>query len=214
MQIPTGERLEGKPGRGWSAAFGARPFRQWGARRPALPLSAGPPGGISSHQGGGPNAMWGDRVRLGVTRGAGGARDPRMLSRSSRRGSRGMSRPLPPGFPLSPHGFACKAPLLLPRSRLSRPGVIHSGDGDGSAGWPASDRRCRRLPERSPSVFRYLRNGYGKGQVGDRTVWWWCENVKSSLFPGSFSQLLSESVGFLLLIPIWTRFRVHRWAIV
>ena len=45
-----------------------------------------------------------------------------MLSRSSRRGSRGMSRPLPPGFPLSPHGFACKAPLLLPRSRLSRPG--------------------------------------------------------------------------------------------
>ena len=96
----------------------------------------------------------------------------RMLSRSSRRGSRGMSRPLPPGFPLSPHGFACKAPLLLPRFRLSRPGVIHSGGGDGSAGWPASDRRCRRLPERSPSVFRDLRNGYGKGQVGDRTVWW------------------------------------------
>lgn len=164
MQIPTGERLEGKPGRGGSAAFGARPFRQWGARRPALPLSAGPSGGIPSYQGGGPNAMRGDRVRLGVTRGAGGARDRRMLSRFSRGGSRGMSRPLPPGFPLSPHGFACKAPLLLPRSRLSRPGVIPCRGGDGSAGWPASDRRCRRLPERSPSVFRCLRNGYGKGQ--------------------------------------------------
>lgn len=172
MQIPTGERLEGKPGRGGSAAFGACPFRQWGARRPALPLSAGPPGGIPSHRGGGPNAMQGDRVRLGVTRRAGGARDPRMLSWFSWRGSRGMSRPLTPGFPLSSHGFACKAPLVLPRSRLSRPGVIPCRDGDGSAGWPASDRRCRRLPERSSSVFRCLRNGYGKGQVGVRAVWW------------------------------------------
>ena len=76
MQIPTGERLEGKPGRGGSAAFGARPFRQWGARRPALPLSAGPPGGIPSHRGGGPNAMRGGRVRLGVTRGRGEPETP------------------------------------------------------------------------------------------------------------------------------------------
>ena len=34
-----------------------------------------------------------------------------------------------------------------------------------------SDPRLTKL-RISPSVFRYLRNGYGKGQVGDRTVWW------------------------------------------
>lgn len=42
MQVPSGERLEGELGRGGSAAGGARPFRQRGARRPAL-LYAGPP---------------------------------------------------------------------------------------------------------------------------------------------------------------------------
>lgn len=104
MQIPTGERPEGETGRGGSAAFGAPPLPAAGLP-PARPSSLrGTPGSVLSRHGGGPNAVRSDSFRLGVTRGAGAARVPRMPSRFPRRGSQGMSRPLRQGCPSWPWG--------------------------------------------------------------------------------------------------------------
>lgn len=134
---------------------------------------------VLSRPGGGPNAGRSDPVRPGVTRRAGGARVSRMLSQFPPWGSQGMSRSQPQGCPswpsgyprtLSPDSFAWRTPLRLlrPRSPGGRPSPPDSAlgmgsssrGGDRNAGWPASDRRCRRLPEPC-----------GRGRRWARAVW-------------------------------------------
>lgn len=120
----------------------ARPFRLWGARRPALPFSGTPAGyPVPSRWRACPNAK-----RPGPTRRHAegrGSRVPRMLSQLPQWRSRGMSRPLPQGRPFWPSGcprtrscnsFAQKTRLTTPSPGLpqSEPSPRGSALGMGS----------------------------------------------------------------------------------
>lgn len=173
---------------------------------------------VRSGPGGGPNAGRSDPVRPGVTRRAGEARVSRMLSRLppwGREGCRGLCpKVAPPGLWATPGLRALTAlrgrllsahpdPGLPEPGRAPADSALGMGSsprgGDRSSGWPASDRRCRQLPGRGPSVFRSLRKGKTVGQSGLVVM---SENGWSSLFPYASSQLLVRSVALVLLIQI------------
>lgn len=140
---------------------------------------------------------------------------PRMLSQfrsGDPEGCRGLCpRVVPPGFRVS-QGTALTAVLgievfspVTPSPVSRSPNRAPAGSAlrmghppryDRRAGWLASDRRCRRPPERvlgqrvwAPEDWKTVG---GCGLVAKR------ENVKSSLFSYHSSQLLFRSVAFLL----------------
>ena len=145
MQVPARERPEGEPGRGGNAAFGACPFRQWGACRPALPLSAGPPAGSCPVTVEGLKRCRGTRSDWTSRGERRGARVCRMLSRFPPRGSRGMCHGLcprvaAPGLGAAPGHRALTA--LLARPPLlqlgPRPPGVRAGPPRGVAWVPSS----------------------------------------------------------------------------
>lgn len=198
----------------------ARPFRQWGSRRPALPLSAGPPPASRPV----PfrwRAYCGAKRPGQTRRHAESGREPKSpkccpsFLGGDPEGCRGLCpRVAPLGLRTTPGLGALTALLGGLLSPLPDPGLPEADrvpadsalgmgsflrSGDRSVGWPASDRRCHRLPERDPSVFRSRRSEKTVGQGGRVAM---SENARSSLFPYPASQLLGRSVAFLLLIQI------------
>lgn len=137
-------------------------------RQPARSSTlCGTPAGIPSGRGGRPKAGRSDPGRPGVTRRAEEPESPECSPGSLSGDHEGCS-----GLCSREHSFPFPAQPRSLGTRAEPQRAVHSGWAypprgcDRSAGWLGTDRRCRWLPGRRPSMLRVPRSGRMVGQSG------------------------------------------------